>query len=88
MKGGASESGLRAGSTNDAWAAAMLKCRHPGAFCGADGYCHYGGECFRHGLSLEERVERLEKRRPPQPGTSRLRSRRRGPHGPHMRGVE
>jgi hypothetical protein len=24
------------------WAAAMVRCQHPGGFCGADGYCHYG----------------------------------------------
>lgn len=24
------------------WATAMVRCQHPGAFCGSDGYCHYG----------------------------------------------
>jgi len=24
------------------WAEAMCRCRHPGGFCGQDGFCHYG----------------------------------------------
>jgi hypothetical protein len=24
------------------WAEAMVRCQHPGAYCGEDGYCHYG----------------------------------------------
>lgn len=27
-------------------AAAACVCQHGGAFCMADGYCHYGGRCF------------------------------------------
>lgn len=29
------------------FAAAALQCQHPGGFCVSDGFCHYGGDCFR-----------------------------------------
>ena len=25
----------------DLWAEAMVRCKHPGGYCGEDGYCHY-----------------------------------------------
>lgn len=28
------------------FAAAMMCCKHPAAYCAEDGYCHYGGKCF------------------------------------------
>lgn len=42
---------LRAGGCREAWlesdvpalwAEAQMRCQHPGGFCGADGFCHYG----------------------------------------------
>lgn len=36
---------LRASATDERWAAAMLRCRSAGPYCGADGYCHLG-DCF------------------------------------------
>jgi len=29
-----------------AFAEAMIKCQHSGAFCAQDGFCHFDGECF------------------------------------------
>lgn len=57
------ESWLRS-PNHDRWAAAMVKCQHAGGHCGADGYCHYEGECFE-GIDpavdrLRNRVEELE----------------------------
>lgn len=74
----ARESWLRS-TDDDKWAAAMVACRHPAGFCGADGYCHYG-DCFKRQTSvatlekmnslqqeiemLKLRIEHLESRIP------------------------
>lgn len=53
----------------DEWAAAMMCCRHPGAFCGSDGYCHYAAltedgrrGCFsNHRAVAEDITDRLDR---------------------------
>lgn len=49
-------------STNDqTFAEAMMKCRHAGAFCMQDGYCHFDGECFTdQELTREEAIAEIE----------------------------
>lgn len=37
-------------------ARAAVKCQHAGALCMQDGFCHYGGECFRTGNSAMVRA--------------------------------
>lgn len=62
------ESWLRS-SSHDRWAAAMVKCQSGAGHCGADGYCHFGGDCFdpdgppdAHEVKkLHERVDDLER---------------------------
>lgn len=46
------------------FADAMMKCRHPGGYCAADGRCHLAGDCFRppRGDVLDERLKRIEAR--------------------------
>ena len=48
---------------HEQWAAAMARCEHPAAYCGSDGFCHYGN-CFASrdapDPALEQRVQRLE----------------------------
>ena len=40
-----------------------MLCQHAGAFCWADGFCHYEGKCFRRpARTIEERVAMLEDR--------------------------
>lgn len=41
------------------FAAAMSKCRHNGAFCAQDGFCHYG-DCFSKKRQKDEILSRLE----------------------------
>lgn len=52
---------------HDKFAAAMMLCRHAGAFCFTDGYCHYDGECFTRVIQpkrneILEKINSLEKR--------------------------
>ena len=58
----ARESWLGEDSSDWAWATAMMKCRHAGAYCAADGYCHLGGECFpgTRMLAIKQEIEVLE----------------------------
>lgn len=52
------------------YAEAMLLCKHAGAYCSADGFCHYGGDCFEKQTeagdpakligALERRVRAIE----------------------------
>lgn len=28
----------------------MVRCQHPFGLCAQDGFCHYGGSCFRNQL--------------------------------------
>ena len=39
--GGCREAWLRS-DTPKLWAEATARCKHPGQFCGTDGFCHYG----------------------------------------------
>lgn len=40
---------------------AMVKCRHSGAFCAQDGFCHFDGDCFKTAEpAIEARIEELE----------------------------
>jgi hypothetical protein len=46
---------------NERFAKAMMKCRHAGAFCASDGFCHFDGECFKTASpDIEDRIEKLE----------------------------
>lgn len=46
----------------DAWAEAMMRCKHAGAFCGADGYCHYNGSCFAdQSLTREQAILEIDR---------------------------
>lgn len=40
------ESWLRSNDP-EKFAAAMMRCGHPAAYCAQDGYCHCGGKCFK-----------------------------------------
>lgn len=43
------------------FAKAMMKCQHAGAYCAADGFCHYDGGCFKTAEpAIEARIEELE----------------------------
>lgn len=39
---------------HEKWAAAMVLCQSGAAMCGADGFCHYGGDCFRDQPAFDE----------------------------------
>lgn len=50
---------LSRGATHEQWAAAMNMCKSSQAVCGADGYCHYYGDCFKK-CDIQARIEALE----------------------------
>ena len=55
------ESWLADGSTHSQWARAMMLCRQMSPYCGADGYCHAGGDCFDiDGTAADIRDEIME----------------------------
>lgn len=46
----------------EVWAEAMVRCKHAGAFCGADGYCHYKGACFAdQSLTREQAILEMDR---------------------------
>lgn len=42
LRAGACREAWLDSDTPELWAEAMMRCQHPGGYCGADGYCHYG----------------------------------------------
>jgi hypothetical protein len=61
----ASEGWLRPAANTDLhherFGNAMGKCRHAGAYCASDGFCHFDGECFKTAPpDIEDRIEKLE----------------------------
>jgi len=56
----ARESWLKSADHNK-YAKAIMKCRHAGGYCSADGFCHYGGECFKPRKNdIEDRLDDIE----------------------------
>ena len=46
---------------HERFAKVMMKCQHAGAYCAADGFCHFDGECFKTAdPRTEARIEALE----------------------------
>ena len=46
---------------HDRFGKAMMKCQHAGAFCAADGFCHFNGDCFKSAAPhVEARIEEIE----------------------------
>ena len=46
-----------ASNDHDKFSEAMIECEHPAGLCGADGYCHYGGQCFGDAAARLNQVE-------------------------------
>lgn len=40
------------------FAQAAMKCRHAGAFCMSDGFCHFDGDCFVSNRA-QERIDEI-----------------------------
>ncbi|MEG2266834.1 MAG: hypothetical protein RSC68_21195 [Acinetobacter sp.] len=48
-------------SIPETWAKAVMCCKTGNPYCGADGYCHIGGECFDvKELTLKEALEEIQ----------------------------
>ena len=45
--------------SHERFAKAMMKCQHAGAYCASDGFCHYGGDCFRSAKSSAKEAARM-----------------------------
>lgn len=46
---------------HEMWADAAMLCQSIPGHCGADGFCHFGGDCFRDARSLDELDELLRR---------------------------
>lgn len=57
------ESDLRS-SNSERWAIAVMECKTSDPFCGSDGYCHAGGDCFEpepvtRTQAMQDEIKRL-----------------------------
>lgn len=41
------------------FAEAAMRCKHVGAFCMSDGYCHFDGDCFVSNKA-QERIDQIQ----------------------------
>ena len=47
---------------HDIWANAVMRCKGGSPYCGADGYCHVGGECFAdQSLTREQAILEVDR---------------------------
>ena len=49
-------------SNSTVWAEAVMRCKTGNPYCGADGYCHSGGDCFAdQELSREQAILEVDR---------------------------